>query len=76
MPNIQAYYINRNHYDFIDKNGNRVVGSNINCLLGDDIVKASVTDEQYKALANTKFGDIVGLDVRVKGKFAKHILAK
>lgn len=72
---FKAYYIKRNHYDFTDKDGKHIVGNNIDCFCDGDIVRARCNDEQYKALASAKFGDIVELDVRVKGKFAKYILA-
>lgn len=76
---IKAPFINLKHYDFIDENtGERVQGNTMRCLVDDDIVKVTLDDETAKAVINQgiKFGDMVGLNVKVKGKFAKYILAK
>ncbi len=75
---MQGIYINHKSYDFIDNNGKHIVGNNVNFLVDDDIVKVSVTDEQLDYLMNNgcDFGSEIPLDVRVKGKYAKYILAK
>ncbi len=74
---MTGIYINQNSYDFMD-NGKRVCGTTINCLVDDDIVKVSATNEQAKMLTDNgcEFGSEIPLDVRVKGKYAKYILAK
>ncbi len=75
---MQGIYINHKSYDFTDNNGRHIVGNNVNFLVDDDIVKVSVTDEQLDYLMNNgcEFGSEIPLDVRVKGKYAKYILAK
>lgn len=72
---ITAYYIKRNHYDFTDKNGKRVVGNNITVFDGDEVSNVTLDNEQYKAFENAVFGDTVTLEIRKKGKFAYYVLA-
>lgn len=75
---MTGIYINHKSYDFTDDNGKRIVGTNVNFLVDDDIVKVNVTDEQLDYLMDNgcEFGSEIPLDVRVKGKYAKYILAK
>lgn len=71
-------FINVKSYNFTDPNGKQIVGNSMNCLVDDDIVKVSITDEEYDYLGDNNclsFGTEIPLDVRVKGKFAKYILA-
>lgn len=74
---MTGIYINQKSYDFMD-NGKRVCGTTINCLVDDDIVKVNVSDEELDYLMDNgcEFGSEIPLDVRVKGKYAKYILAK
>lgn len=75
---MTGLYINHKSYDFTDDNGKRICGTTINCLVDDDIVKVSATNEQANYLIDNgcEFGTEIPLDVRVKGKYAKYILAK
>lgn len=75
---MEGIYINMKHYDFQDNTGKQITGTNMNCLVDDDIVKVSLTDEQVDTLVDNgiEFGMTVPLDVRVKGRFAKYILSK
>lgn len=75
---IKAPFINLYHYDFIDENtGERVQGNTMRCLVDNDIVKVNLDDETAQSVINQgiKFGDLVGLNVKVKGIYAKYILA-
>lgn len=72
---ITAYYIKRNHYDFSDKNGKRIVGNNITVFDGEEVTNVSINDEQYNAFSGTVFGDTVTLEIRKKGKYAYYVLA-
>lgn len=75
---MQGIFINVKHYDFENSNGERVTGQHINCLVDDDIVKVSATPDEIDMLIDNgcEFGSEIPLDVRVKGKYAKYILAK
>ena len=75
---MTGLYINHKSYDFTDDNGKHIAGNSINFLVGDDIVKVTATDEQLDYLMDNgcEFGTEIPLDVRVKGKYAKYILAK
>lgn len=76
---IKAPFINLSHYDFIDKNtGKRVKGNTMRCLVDNEIVKVTLDDETAKSVINQciKFGDMVDLNVKIKGKYAKYVLEK
>lgn len=74
---MTGLYIKMNSYDFKDPSGKQIKGQNMNCLVDGDIVKVSLSDEErdYLVKNGVSFGSEIPLDVRVKGKFAKYILA-
>lgn len=74
---MTGLYINMKSYDFKDPSGKQIKGHNMNCLVDGDIVKVSLSDEErdYLVKNGASFGSEIPLDVRVKGKFAKYILA-
>lgn len=71
-------FINVKRYDFENSNGERVTGQHINCLVDDDIVKVSASSDEIDTLIDNgcEFGSEIPLDVSVRGKYAKYILAK
>ncbi len=74
---MTGIFINVKRYDFENSNGERIVGQHINCLVDDDIVKVTATPDEIDTLIDNgcDFGAEIPLDVRVKGKYAKYILA-
>lgn len=62
-------------YDFVNDKGVRFKGQNFICFINNEIIKVSLADEQVDLVKDCKFGDDIALDVRVKGQFAKYILA-
>lgn len=73
---VKGKFINFKKYDFEDC-GKHIFGINMNCLVDDDVVKVSISQDDYDLFVDNgiEFGDEVSLDVKVKGKFAKYILA-
>lgn len=74
---VNGRFINLKRYNFTNKQtGEQIIGQNCNVLVDDEICKVSLTDEQYDYVAdNFDFGKEIQLDVVVKGKFAKYVLA-
>ncbi len=73
---IEARFIKAYHYDFTDENtGKKVVGNTILCFVDDELVKVNINDDTYDAFCDSdiKFGDLVSLDIKVKGKYAKYV---
>lgn len=73
---VKGKFINFKKYDFED-GGKHISGINMNCLVDDDVVKVSISQDDYDLFVDNgiDFGDEVSLDVKVNGKFAKYILA-